>query len=49
MKKSMKYQLSKMFGSNVELNKKALNMKNSFDEINRMIGKSGQKKSGKSK
>lgn len=47
MKKSMKSQLSKMFSGNVELNKKALNMKRSFDEVNKMIGKNNQKKPGK--
>lgn len=47
MKNSMKSQLSKMFSGNIELNKKALNMKKSFDEVNKMIGKGNQKKSGK--
>ncbi|MDF2801101.1 MAG: hypothetical protein K0S61_1004 [Anaerocolumna sp.] len=47
MKKSMKSQMSKIFSGNVELNKKALNMKRSFDEVNKMIGKGNQKKTGK--
>ena len=43
----MKSQMSKIFSGNVELNKKALNMKRSFDEVNKMIGKGNQKKTGK--
>ncbi|MFV0341884.1 MAG: hypothetical protein ACK5JH_03195 [Anaerocolumna sp.] len=49
MKKSMKYQISKMLSGNAELNKKALIMKRSFDEVNSMISKGNQKKSGKKK
>lgn len=49
MKKSVKSQLSKMFSGNVELNKKALNMKQAWDEVNNMIGKGNKNNSGKSK
>lgn len=49
MKKSVKSQLSKMFSGNVELNKKALNMKRSWDEVNSIIGKGNKNNSGKSK
>lgn len=33
MKKDMKSGIAKMTGTNVELNKKALNMKRSWDEV----------------
>lgn len=47
MKKSVKSQLSKMLGGNVELNKKALNMKRSWDEVNNIIGKGKKNNSEK--
>lgn len=39
MKKSLKYKISKSFGGNVELNKKALQFKKSWDEVQSIIGK----------
>ncbi|SHO54243.1 hypothetical protein [Anaerocolumna xylanovorans] len=48
MKKTIKSQLAKSFGGNMELNKRALQMKNSLDEINGILGK-GLKKKGNGK
>lgn len=48
MKKTFKSQLAKSFSGNMELNKKALQMKNSLDEINSLLGK-GLKKKGNGK
>ncbi|MDF2870837.1 MAG: hypothetical protein K0R05_2412 [Anaerocolumna sp.] len=48
MKNSVKNQLAKTFGGNMELNKKALQMKNSWDEVSGLLGK-GLKKKGNSK
>jgi hypothetical protein len=39
MKKSLKYQLSKSLGGNMDLNKKALRLKKSWDEVQSIIGK----------
>lgn len=47
MKKSIKYQISKILGSNMELNKKALNIKRSWDEVSDIIGKGSKKKNNK--
>jgi len=47
MKNTLKSQLAKSFSGNMELNKRALQMKNSFDEINGILGKGLKKKSNK--
>ncbi|MGB8451109.1 MAG: hypothetical protein WCD89_02145 [Anaerocolumna sp.] len=39
MKKSIKHQISKVLGGNVELNKKAIQMKRSWDEVEAFISK----------
>lgn len=44
MKKSMKYQISKALGGNVELNKKALQLKRSWDEVQSIVGKGKNQK-----
>ncbi len=43
MKKSFKLQISKVLGGNVDLNKKAIRIKRSWDEVAAMIGKGRQK------
>ncbi|WFR57481.1 hypothetical protein QA584_28410 [Anaerocolumna sp. AGMB13025] len=43
MKKSIKYQLSKALGQNVDLNKKAIQIKRSWDEVAAMLGKNKSK------
>ncbi|SHK34149.1 hypothetical protein SAMN02745136_02246 [Anaerocolumna jejuensis DSM 15929] len=48
MKNTIKSQLAKSFSSNMELNKKAIQMKNSLDEVNSLLGK-GFKKKGSGK
>ncbi len=44
MKKSIKLQLSKALGGNVELNKKAVRIKRSWDDVSSLINKSDKKK-----
>lgn len=39
MRKSLKYQLSKSFGGNIELNKRAIQFKRSWDEVENIISK----------
>ncbi len=43
MKNSFKMQLSKALGGNVELNKKAIRVKRSWDEVAGLITKGKQK------
>ena len=43
MKKSFKMQISKALGGNVELNKKAVRIKRSWDEVANLITKGKQK------
>jgi hypothetical protein len=47
MKKSIKNQLAKALGGNLELNKKAIQIKRSWDEVEGIIGK--DKNKGKKK
>lgn len=47
MKKTVKNQLAKTFGGNIELNRRALHMKNSWDEVSGLLGKGLSKKGGK--
>lgn len=44
MKKSLQNQISKALGGNVELNKKALNLKRSWDEVQSIVGKDKNQK-----
>ncbi len=46
MKKSMKFQLSKVLGGNLELNKTAVRIKRSWDEVAAIISKGRQKPKG---
>lgn len=39
MKKSIKYQISKALGGNLQLNKKAIQIKRSWDEVEAIISK----------
>ncbi len=43
MKKSFKLQISKVLGGNLELNKKAIRIKRSWDEVAALICKGKQK------
>jgi hypothetical protein len=43
LKKSVKSQISKALGQNVDLNKKAIQIKRSWDEVAAMIGKNKSK------
>lgn len=47
MKKSIKNQLAKALGGNVELNKKAIQIKRSWDEVEGIIGKDKKRKGKK--
>ncbi len=44
MKKSLKLQISKVLGGNLEINKKAIQMKRAWDEVDALINKGNKQK-----
>lgn len=44
MKKSLKLQISKVLGGNLEINKKAIQIKRSWDEVDALINKGNKQK-----
>lgn len=47
MKQSMKSQLAKTLGSNTNLNKKAIEIKKSWDEVNGLLNSASKSKKSK--